>query len=98
MVDDAGIWVVYPNGTAGFPWPEITGVAVYVSLLPPDDQRVMAMDVGHVSGEYLDIGETTEGFQAAVSAIAARAGRAAPDLSPLRLSDGYVEIYPARAG
>ncbi|GII57493.1 hypothetical protein Pth03_58820 [Planotetraspora thailandica] len=93
FADDVGIWEVHPNGTTGFPWPEITSVSVYASLFPPDDQRVVGMDVSHVSGEYMDIVEMIEGFRQAVLAVAARSGCDVPDLSAMQPSDGFVEIY-----
>ncbi|MFG3603764.1 hypothetical protein [Micromonospora chersina] len=92
-VDNLGIWVMQPNGTTGLPWVEVTSVAVYASLLPPDGQRIVWMDATHVSGEFVEINNMTEGFDEAVAAVISRSGRGPLDLSRLQPSDPPVEIY-----
>jgi hypothetical protein len=94
-VDDLGIWVMRPNGTTGLPWVEVTSIAVYASVLPPDDQRIVWMDATHVSGEFVEINNMTEGFHEAVAAVISRSGRDPLDPSHLQPSDPPVEIYHA---
>ncbi|MEH0938661.1 hypothetical protein [Micromonospora psammae] len=94
-VDDLGIWVTHPNGTTGLPWVEVASVAVYASLIPPDDQRIVWMDATHVSGEFVEINNMTEGFNDAVAAVISRSGRGPLDLSRLHPSDSPAEIYRA---
>ncbi|MEU7713186.1 hypothetical protein ACGF5H_28715 [Micromonospora chalcea] len=96
-VDDLGIWVTLPNGTIGLPWVEVTDVAVYASVLPPDDQRIVWMDATHVSGEFVEISNLAEGFHEAVTAVISRSGHDPLDLSRLQPSDPPVEIYRAHA-
>lgn len=72
---------------------EVTSVAVYASVLPPDDQRIEWMDATHVSGEFMEINNMTEGFHEAVTAVIFRSGHDPLDLSRLQPSDPPVEIY-----
>ena len=82
------------NGTVTYPWSEVTAVAVHASLLPPDDQRMVGMDISHVSGEYLDVSDWSTGSTRR-GRLAARSGFELPDLSVLQPTDGFVEIYRA---
>lgn len=65
---------------------EVTSVAVYASVLPPDDQRIEWMDATHVSGEFMEINNMTEGFHEAVTAVIFRSGHDPLDLSRLQPS------------
>ncbi|MEU4779644.1 hypothetical protein [Micromonospora sp. NPDC023633] len=95
-VDDLGIWIMHPHGAVGLPWAEVTSVSVYASVVPPDDQRIVWMDATHVSGEFVEINNMSEGFNEAVAAVISRSGRGPLDLSRLQPSDGHVEIYGGR--
>ncbi|MFD2766659.1 hypothetical protein [Micromonospora eburnea] len=92
IVDEVGIRTEDGDHSFGWPWPEIQHVSV--SALPPEEHKFLYFEVTHVSGEFMEVGETVDGFRAAVQDIAARAGRAAPDLDALRASDPMVEIWP----
>ncbi|MGI5523988.1 hypothetical protein ACQEUX_24065 [Micromonospora sp. CA-259024] len=94
FVDDVGISLVYPNGTAQYLWPEIADVTVQASLPPPGDQRLVEIDISHVSGEFTTASELFDGFYESVAAVAARSGVRLPDLATLEPSDGVVQIYP----
>ncbi|WP_435587494.1 PH domain-containing protein [Micromonospora aurantiaca (nom. illeg.)] len=94
-IDDSGIRVVRPNGTTRLPWAEVASIAVYAAVFPPDDQRTDWMDVTHVSGEFMEINNMTEGFHEAVAAVLSRSGRGPLDLSRLRPTEPAVEIYRA---
>ena len=94
FVDDIGINLVYTAGKALYRWSEIANVSVQAWLLPPDNQRLVELDISHVSGEFVTTNELFEGFYEAVAAIAAQAGARLPDLSTLDPSDGVVQIYP----
>ncbi|MFE9693524.1 hypothetical protein [Micromonospora sp. NPDC005806] len=92
VVDDDGIRT---EGGPGYPWSEIVSVGICVLVLPPADQRLRYLDVGHVSGDFLELNEDLDGWPEAVAAIMARSGRPGPDLDPEPVG-GCVEIWPAR--
>jgi hypothetical protein len=95
VVDDVGIRTEDDRHALGWPWSEIQHVSV--AVLPLAEQGHVYFDVTHVSGEFMEVGETVDGFREAVRDIAARAGRPAPDLDALRPSDPVLEIWsPAR--
>jgi hypothetical protein len=81
--------------THGFTWPEIAGAGVYVSEIPPNDERVLTVEIDHVSGEFLTITGNFGGFAEAVAAVAARMGCVTPNLAALTPADDVVEIRPA---
>ncbi|MGC5017500.1 hypothetical protein [Micromonospora sp. DT47] len=93
VVDEIGVWTEDAGHRLGWPWSEIQHVSV--SALAPEEQRFRYVEVTHVSGEFMEIGETVDGFREAVRAISARAGRPAPDLDALRASDPMLEIWSA---
>ncbi|GLY24279.1 hypothetical protein [Micromonospora sp. NBRC 101691] len=94
FVDDIGVSVVHSAGTTQCPWPEMGDVTVQASLLPPHDQRLVELDISHVSGEFMTVTDQFEGFHEAVAAVAARSGARLPDLATLGPSDGVVHLYP----
>jgi hypothetical protein len=87
IVDEDGLWLVDSGRTFGYPWPEISGASISVLLLPPDDQRVVTIDVDHVSGHFLSIDSQVEGFDDVVAALATRGGREVPTLTDLSPTD-----------
>ncbi|WP_157744331.1 hypothetical protein [Micromonospora viridifaciens] len=93
VVDDVGIRTEDGDYCFGMPWSEIQHVSV--SALAPEEHKFLYFEVTHVSGEFMEVGETVDGFREAVRDIAARAGRPAPDLGALRASDPMLEIWPA---
>ena len=94
FVDDIGISLVYSHGTMRYPWPEIASVDVWAWLLPPLGQRLVEIDISHVSGESTCANEMLDGFFEAAAAIATRSGARLPDLTVLDPSDGVIQIYP----
>ncbi|MGW6197134.1 hypothetical protein ACWF0M_13390 [Kribbella sp. NPDC055110] len=71
---------------------------------PPNDERVLTVEIDQVSGEFLTIidafdafdafyaFDAFEGFAEAVAALAARGGAAAPDSAALSPANSVVEI------
>ncbi|MER7334581.1 MULTISPECIES: hypothetical protein [unclassified Micromonospora] len=95
VVDEVGIRTEDDRHTSGWPWSEIQHVSV--AALPIEEHRFLYLEVTHVSGEFMEVGETVDGFREAVRVISTRGGRAAPDLDALRPSDPMLEIWsPAR--
>ncbi|MEV0805608.1 hypothetical protein [Micromonospora sp. NPDC050200] len=93
VVDEIGVRTEDGDHSFGWPWSEIQHISV--SALAPEEHRFLYFEVTHESGEFMEIGETVNGFREAVRDIAARAGRSAPDLPALRASDPMAEIWPA---
>ncbi|MEU5946569.1 hypothetical protein ABZ793_13540 [Micromonospora sp. NPDC047465] len=91
VVDEVGIRTEDDRHSFGWPWSEIQHVSV--AALPPAEHRFLYFEVTHVSGEFMEVGDTVDGFREAVAVISARAGRAAPDLDALRPSDPVLEIW-----
>ncbi|WP_328993661.1 hypothetical protein OG394_04850 [Kribbella sp. NBC_01245] len=95
VADENGIWTTESGGTHGFSWPEIAGAGVYVLEVPPNDQRVLTVEIDHVSGEFLTITGDFDGFAEAVAAVAARMGCVTPNLAALTPADDVVQVRPA---
>ncbi|MFI7064422.1 hypothetical protein ACIBL3_25760 [Kribbella sp. NPDC050124] len=87
IVDEDGVWLIDSRGTIGYPWSELTGAGISVLLLPPDDERLVTVEVDHVSGDFLSINDGVEGFKEAVEALVARSGGEPPNLATLSPED-----------
>jgi hypothetical protein len=53
IVDEDGVWLTESRRRFGYPWSELTGAAISVLVLPPDDKRLITVEVDHVSGDFL---------------------------------------------
>ncbi|MCM0678770.1 hypothetical protein NCC78_29450 [Micromonospora phytophila] len=93
VVDDVGIRTEDDRHAFGWPWSEIQHVSV--AVLPLTEHRHLYFEVTHVSGEFMELGESVDGFREAVRDISARAGRPAPDLDALRPADPVRQIWPS---
>ena len=89
IVDDDGTTVVYaprsrtPGWTSFLPWSQTYDVALVVTALPPDDERVVSLDVGTTFGELLTVDSDADGFAEAVVEFARRGDVPAPDLDQM---------------
>ncbi|WP_410789090.1 hypothetical protein [Kribbella sp. C-35] len=92
VADEAGLWITESGRTYGFSWPEIAGASIYALDVPPNDERVLTVEIDHVSGESLTITDAFQGFTETVAALAARSGAMVPDLAALTPADSLVEI------
>ncbi|MET9311963.1 hypothetical protein ABZX12_09070 [Kribbella sp. NPDC003505] len=87
IVDEDGVWLTDSGTTFGYPWSELTGAGISVLLLPPDDERLITLDVDHVSGDFLSITDRVAGFKESVDALVARSGGEPPNLATLSPED-----------
>ena len=92
VADEAGLWITQSGNTYGFSWPQITDASIYVLEVPPNDERVLTVEIDHVCGESLTITDDFEGFAETVAALIARRGGVAPDLAALTPADSVVQI------
>lgn len=83
IVDEDGLWLADSGRTLGYPWSEISRAHIYVLILPPDDERLITVDVDHVSGDFMSITERVEGFVEALAALVARSDSELPNLVEL---------------
>jgi hypothetical protein len=60
--------------------------------VPPNDERVLTVEIDHVCGESLTITDDFEGFAETVAALIARQDCVAPDLAALTPADSVVQI------
>ncbi|WP_344220765.1 hypothetical protein [Kribbella sancticallisti] len=87
IVDENGVWLTDSGRTFGYPWSDVTEASISVMLLPPDDERLITVEVDHVSGDFLSITDRLEGFKEAVEALVARSGGEPPNLAGLSPED-----------
>jgi hypothetical protein len=87
IVDENGVWLTDSDGTFGYPWSEITEATLSVLLLPPDDERLITLEIDHLSGDFLSVTDRVEGFEEAAEKIAARSGTELPNLATLSSED-----------
>ncbi|MEU8221294.1 hypothetical protein [Kribbella sp. NPDC048915] len=60
---------------------------LFAMLLPPNGERVVTVEVDHVSGDFLSITDGLEGFEEAVAALVARSGGQPLNLATLSPDD-----------
>jgi hypothetical protein len=87
IVDEDGVWLTDSGRKFGYPWSEVTEAGISVLLLPPDNERLITVEVDHVSGDFLSITDRVEGFKEAVEALVARSGGEPPNLATLSPED-----------